>query len=414
MSGGLSTLAGPLSLDLGPGANSLAISDADDASPGANASVAVTTTTISGLAGPSDLTSIALAATRWSIAALTVVCSTSAAVAEAFTITDLPGPSTFLMGAGNDTVTLHGASHPATIQAGDGNGTVRFGSAGSGLGAIVSAIALDAGQGSDPLTLDDAADPSEDILGIAVGAIGSEPGNSLFGTGGSLRHTALEQVTLNLGKGSDSVTVGATSPGENRQETKAPGKGVGWLRLQAAIENVVGSKFGDRIIGNGLRNVLEGRGGKDALTGVGGNDNIIGGAGVDRIVDSADKNFKLTNKRLSGRGLDRLRSIERATLEGGKSDNKLIASKFKGSVILRGGPGNDALKGGPRADLLVGDDGDDVLTGGKGKDQLVGCPGNDQVFVKDGSVDIVDAGIGWDQAAADTADRTTSVEFQFR
>ena len=131
-----------------------------------------------------------------------------------------------------------------------------------------------------------------------------------------------------------------------------PGKGVGWLRLQAAIENVSGSNFADRIIGNGLRNVLKGRGGRDTLTGAAGNDRIIGGAGVDRVVESADKNFKLTSSRLSGRGIDRLRSIERATLEGGRSDNKLVASKFKGSVILRGSLGNDALKGGRRADLL--------------------------------------------------------------
>ncbi len=124
--------------------NSLAISDADDAVPGANASVSITTTTISGLAGPSDLTSIALAATGGSIAALTVVGSTNPGVAEAFTVTDLPSPSTFLMGAGNDTFVLEGASYPSTIQTGDGNDTLRLGSAGGGLGAIVSAITLDA------------------------------------------------------------------------------------------------------------------------------------------------------------------------------------------------------------------------------------------------------------------------------
>jgi Ca2+-binding RTX toxin-like protein len=255
---------------------------------------------------------------------------------------------------------------------------------------------------------------SHDLLDGGPGSdqLNKGRGNDTYHVGGGTDRIldAAEKDTLGFSSVRRGIKVNLARTGKKRQRL---GKGVGWLRLQAAIENVAGSNFGDRIIGNGLRNVLEGRGGKDALTGAAGNDSIIGGAGVDRVVESADKNFKLTNTRLSGRGIDRLRSIERATLEGGRSDNKLVASKFKGSVILRGGPGNDALKGGAHADLLVGADGDDLLTGGKGKDQLVGGPGNDQIFVKDGSVDIVDAGIGWDRARTDTADRTKSVAYRY-
>jgi Ca2+-binding RTX toxin-like protein len=117
--------------------------------------------------------------------------------------------------------------------------------------------------------------------------------------------------------------------------------------------------------------VLKGGRGKDALTSAAGNDTLVGGPGIDRVVEAADKNFKLSPTRLTGRDTDKLRSIERATIDRGASANRINAAKFKGRVILRGG------------------DGDDRITGGR---------------------DVVDAGLGWDLASADLADRIRSVE----
>lgn len=662
--GGLSTLAGALAIDLGSGAGTLAISDLAEATPGANAGVVISATSITGLAGPTDGSVITLASSGGNVAALTVTGSSSPGVAEGYTITALPGPSTLSTGAGNDAISLQGAAHPASLLAGTGNDALGLGSSGAGLGDITAPIAVDGGGGADALTLDDAADPSADIVELTPTTISTQAGNSLFGAGGSLTHGAVEQLAVNLGTGSDSVTISATGagtatsinagagddivsvpgpaanldtilspldldgglgfnmlfvddsadptgdtltvsesgighgagdtlfgtggslthanftlvtlnlgaggnavlltgsptgalvtgagndtveladaaaligtvdagegtdtlsyagvsspvtvdldigaaqgtsgvqgfenvtggtaadelrglsdrpsqlrggrgndsitagtsrdlldggpgndildggrgsdtyvPGGGRDRVIDPGgkdtldfsssrkgikvnlgitgkkkqrlgRGVGWLRLQAAIENVVGSNKNDRIIGNVLRNVLRGGKGNDALTGAAGNDTLIGGAGIDRVVEAADKHFRLSSRRLTGRGIDKLSSIERATIDGGVSANRIDASRFKGRVILRGGAGDDKIVGGRGGDLLFGDDGNDRLTGGRGRDQLIAGPGNDSLFVRDGARDIVDAGIGWDQASSDGADRMLSVEYR--
>ena len=50
-----------------------------------------------------------------------------------------------------------------------------------------------------------------------------------------------------------------------------------------SIENVIGSRAGDRLVGNGSANVIEGGLGNDTLSGLGGADRIDGGAGNDRL-----------------------------------------------------------------------------------------------------------------------------------
>ncbi|MBE9193133.1 hypothetical protein IQ230_22825 [Gloeocapsopsis crepidinum LEGE 06123] len=50
------------------------------------------------------------------------------------------------------------------------------------------------------------------------------------------------------------------------------------------IENVTGSRFADKLIGNGAANVLQGNAGNDTLIGGFGNDTLIGGSGYDRFV----------------------------------------------------------------------------------------------------------------------------------
>lgn len=662
--GDLSTFLGNLTLDLGLGANALSISDAGETGAGANSAVSISPTAITGLAGPGDTSQITIAASGGSIASIALFGSASGAVAEAYTIADVAGPLSLAAAGGADSITLQRATHAVNVQAGDGDDTVSLGSAGATLDEIISPVTIDGGNGTDQVVLNDSADPSADIVGVTAGQVGAEPGNSLFGSGAFLSYSAVEQLTLNLGTGSDSVTISATASGaattvnagaggdfllvpgaaanldsilgpltldggqgfnslvlndandpsgdtvnvnastmgggpedslfgpggslayanftlvalglgtgddrvsiegspaasistgdgndtvalghlaaltgtidagagidtlsyefvntpvtvqlgigaahatsgvegfenvtggngsdtltgldespseliggpgndvliggtgrdrldggagsdlldggsgndsyavgggtdriidaggkdtldfsgarrgvridisKTGKKRRQLGSGVGWIRLQAAIENVIGSKFSDRIVGNGLRNVLDGRGGNDALSGAAANDRLIGGTGIDRVVESADKNFKLTSRRLTGRGVDRLRSIERATIEGGPSDNRIVATKFMGRVILRGGSGDDVLRGGRMADLLVGEDGDDVLTGGRGRDQIVGGAGNDQLFVKDGARDVADAGIGYDRATTDSGDRLKSVEYR--
>ena len=76
----------------------------------------------------------------------------------------------------------------------------------------------------------------------------------------------------------------------------------------SSIENVTGSNYGDKLVGNGSNNVLSGLAGKDQLSGGGGNDTLIGGTGDDHIY-------------------------------GGS-----------GNDVIRGGAGRDFLRGGSGAD----------------------------------------------------------------
>lgn len=50
-----------------------------------------------------------------------------------------------------------------------------------------------------------------------------------------------------------------------------------------SVENIIGSRYGEAIYGDGMNNRLEGRGGDDILSGGGNNDTLIGGAGDDRM-----------------------------------------------------------------------------------------------------------------------------------
>jgi len=102
-----------------------------------------------------------------------------------------------------------------------------------------------------------------------------------------------------------------------------------------SIENVIGSRFNDTIVGDAKDNVIRGLDGRDTLEGLGGNDHLFGGRGMDFLK--------------GGDGKDRL--------EGGDDRDR-----------LEGGNGNDALFGGRGDDLLFDGRGSDVLTGGMGAD----------------------------------------------
>ena len=67
--------------------------------------------------------------------------------------------------------------------------------------------------------------------------------------------------------------------------------------------------------------------------------------------------------------------------------------------------GDDAVNGGPDLDRLWGGPGDDGLLGGDGRDVLRGGPGDDRIRTRDGELDIVSCGAGFDVARLDTADR---------
>ena len=87
---------------------------------------------------------------------------------------------------------------------------------------------------------------------------------------------------------------------------------------------MIGSPFGDTIIGNDHANNLQGGAGNDQLSGGTGADVIDGGLGIDTLIESRDVNYTLTNTQLIATGtgivgseVDTLASIEFARLTGG-------------------------------------------------------------------------------------------------
>ena len=186
-----------------------------------------------------------------------------------------------------------------------------------------------------------------------------------------------------------------------------------------SIENLVGSTFGDALIGTEGMNSLYGGNGNDDLKGLGGADYLYGedgddvlegggsdglgggdylngGAGTDTAV------YKNSTEGVhvdlyGGFGLygeaawDTLHSIENVT--GSAHDDTLIGDN-KGNE-LKGRQGEDNLLGFDGADTLWGDGGDDTLSGGNGLDTLWGGGDHDTLY-GEGSFDTLHGGYGND------------------
>lgn len=126
---------------------------------------------------------------------------------------------------------------------------------------------------------------------------------------------------------------------------------------RALVENALGGRGDDKIIGNQTGNRLEGGRGEDKLVGMQGKDVLLGAQGDDT---------------LNGGG-------GRDVMNGGAHDDRLF-----------GGGGRDKLNGGSGDDILVGGAGDDKLIGGRGADVFVFTSG-------DGADRIMDFYVGQDR-----------------
>ncbi len=168
------------------------------------------------------------------------------------------------------------------------------------------------------------------------------------------------------------------------------------------IEALIGSKFGDRLIGDsefntfwggegndviktkGGDDVARGREGNDKLIGANsGNERLLGGYGED-IILGLDGNDYLSGNQgndfvYGGRGNDTvLGGFDDDVLRGNLNNDTLYGGD--GSDRMYGGGQNDTLYGDAERDFLLGENGNDVLDGGAGDDNLTGGEGQD-VFV---------------------------------
>jgi Ca2+-binding RTX toxin-like protein len=241
----------------------------------------------------------------------------------------------------------------------------------------------------------------EDLAGSSYNdvLIGNGGANGLHGLDGDDR--------LMGGAGADRLTGGAGIDTADYSDSPAgvsvnlvAGRGFGGTAegdtLQT-IEDLLGSPYGDTLIGNDAANyfhagggddVLKGGGGADWLEGVGGNDTLKGGGGADTLIggvgiDTASYDgsgagvFVSLNDGIAAYGDaegDRLYNIE--NLSGSINADDLWGDH--GANVLNGMVGDDSLKGFGGADTLVGHDGNDRLDGGSGADLLRGDLGADR------------------------------------
>lgn len=274
------------------------------------------------------------------------------------------GNDSILGGAGADYLdgqqgddTLAGQGGKDTLIGGEGNDTFQWSAAGDGVDEVSSLGGYDQMQ----VTATGAADT------VTVGKIG--PRIQITSGGNVLTINAdIHVVSIDLGNGDDSITVGDLSGVSQTVMTINGGDGNDNLNAGAGI-------LGD------VRLRLSGDAGNDTITGSANDDTIDGGAGTDSL--------------LGGTGADTIfGGTENDTISGQAGDDSITGDD--GNDLLVGGDGNDTVRGGLGNDSLVGQAGDDSLDGAEGRDTLSGGDGNDSL----------DAGGGKDYLTGGNGDDT--------
>ena len=196
VTGGLAAIGGDLVVDLGSGSNALALSDADETAPGANAAVQIGSDSITGLAGNAGGSTITYRATGGNLTGgLAITGSASVSVPEGYTVSDPAGPFSLGLGPGDDAVVLRSSAFATTVAAGAGNDTLTLGDATGSLEGFRAPMTLDGGTGANTLALTDSGDGSADIVTLTANQIGAAVGNSLLGPGGTVTYSNWSSVS---------------------------------------------------------------------------------------------------------------------------------------------------------------------------------------------------------------------------
>ena len=279
-------------------------------------------------------------------------------------------------GAGVDVVSYRASDEGVTVDLAEGAGE-----GGHAEGDVITSIENLVGSDyEDVLTGDDntnhleGGDGDDDL-------IGSDGADRLDGGGGEdwIKYWPSDMgVTVNLQEGSGE---GGDAEGD----------------VIVDVENVMGSRYPDILIGDSGDNFLDGLDGNDDLRAGAGNDWLGGRAGADRL-DGGSGNDTVSYS-FSDAGVTV--NLEDNTSEGGHAEGDVIINiesirgSDHGDVLigdettntLRGKDGNDELRGNSGDDMLYGGTGDDRLDGGEGADRLYGDEGSDVFIFGDGHGD---------------------------
>ena len=178
----------------------------------------------------------------------------------------------------------------------------------------------------------------KDNISIAYGAVIE---NAIGGGGDDLIVANSAANNINGGLGSDTISYETALSRVRVSLADGNGSlGAGGDRF-TSIENVIGSKFADQLIGDSGSNVLEGGASNDRLTGGGGSDTFVfkfanGSTGVDRILDFGRDDFIVTDKALSDPNRDGVIRIG--------ANGALVLDAASGTrVLLVGFDGSDGI-----------------------------------------------------------------------
>ena len=252
-----------------------------------------------------------------------------------------------------------------------------------------SANHLDGKDGDDELR----GNGGDDMLEGGAGAdnLDGGTGDDLLsgGSGADLLHGGTGADQLNGGSGVDWITYQGSDTGVtvNLADNTAEG-GHAQGDVITEIENVIGTGYGDILVGNNADNQLSGYDGDDELQGKEGNDSLDGGNGADRLY--------------GGDGDDELRGGSGAdVLDGGDGVDWVSYQGSDRGVWVRLDSGRGGFGHADRDVLvdienIIGSDHNDTLKGDEGSNHLIGGGGDDKLWSSSGN-DIMDGGDGDDR-----------------
>ena len=160
------------------------------------------------------------------------------------------------------------------------------------------------------------------------------------------------------------VIASLLSPAGNSGEAKGD--------TYSSIEGLSGSKFVDKLIGDGNGNSLHGLAGNDTLDGGAGDDVLIGGAGADTLIGGAGID--------TASYADATKGVVASLAKPSLNTNDAQGDTFSFIENLTGSNYGDTLTGDAQANVLAGGVGADILNGGAGNDTLYGGAGSDQLY----------------------------------
>jgi Ca2+-binding RTX toxin-like protein len=204
------------------------------------------------------------------------------------------------------------------------------------------------------------------------------------------------------------------------------------------IENVIGSQYGDALIGNAGANTLDGQGGNDKIYGGDGDDRLSGGDGNDFLAGEAGRDIisggNGDDVMRGGAGADQFDGgdgvdtadylsapqvapvlgftgvvVNLASGQGALGDAD--GDTYTGVENVRGSAYNDGLLGDDHDNALYGNGGNDAIAGGAGADYLDGGGGVDTLSYYNSALGVT-VNLGTNQASGGDAAGDTILNFE--